>query len=101
LLAASISMRSSARPSLMEVQMEHEAFVDRLLSHLGSGSAGAYRFEGWNHAGRPTKEGVAMMSIAGVEPAKIIDAVIGLRAELEDEVQGLDVTDHKEVGYNL
>ncbi len=32
---------------------------------------------------------------------KIIDAVIGLRADLEDEVQGLDVTDHKEVGYNL
>ena len=32
---------------------------------------------------------------------KVIDAVIGLRADLEDEVQGLDLTDHKEVGYNL
>jgi Amt family ammonium transporter len=32
---------------------------------------------------------------------KAIDAIIGLRAELEDEVQGLDVTDHKEVGYSL
>lgn len=32
---------------------------------------------------------------------KIIDAVIGLRADLDDEVQGLDVTDHKEVGYSL
>jgi Amt family ammonium transporter len=32
---------------------------------------------------------------------KVIDRVIGLRADLEDEVQGLDVTDHKEVGYNM
>jgi Amt family ammonium transporter len=32
---------------------------------------------------------------------KVIDAVIGLRADLEEEVQGLDLTDHKEVGYNL
>ena len=32
---------------------------------------------------------------------KIIDAVIGLRADLDDEIQGLDVTDHKEVGYSL
>ncbi len=32
---------------------------------------------------------------------KGIDAVIGLRADLEDEVQGLDVTEHKEVGYSL
>jgi len=32
---------------------------------------------------------------------KIIDALIGLRADLDDEIQGLDVTDHKEVGYSL
>jgi len=32
---------------------------------------------------------------------KVIDAVVGLRADLEDEVQGLDLSDHKEVGYNL
>ncbi len=32
---------------------------------------------------------------------KVIDAVVGLRVDLEDEVQGLDLTDHKEVGYNL
>ncbi|HEB70908.1 MAG TPA: ammonium transporter [Desulfobulbus sp.] len=32
---------------------------------------------------------------------KGIDMVVGLRVELEDEVQGLDITDHKEVGYNL
>jgi Amt family ammonium transporter len=32
---------------------------------------------------------------------KVVDAIIDLRAELEDEIQGLDVTDHKEVGYSL
>jgi len=32
---------------------------------------------------------------------KAIDAVIGLRASLEDEVTGLDLTQHGEVGYNL
>jgi len=32
---------------------------------------------------------------------KVVDAVVGLRPSLEDEVQGLDVTDHKEVGYSL
>ena len=32
---------------------------------------------------------------------KAIDAVVGLRVDLEGEVQGLDLTDHKEVGYNL
>jgi Amt family ammonium transporter len=32
---------------------------------------------------------------------KVIDAVIGLRATIDDEVQGLDVTDHKEVGYTF
>jgi len=32
---------------------------------------------------------------------KVIDAVVGLRVDLEDEVQRLDFSDHKEVGYNL
>ncbi len=32
---------------------------------------------------------------------KIIDATIGLRVSLDDETQGLDLTQHSEVGYNL
>jgi len=32
---------------------------------------------------------------------KVIDAAVGLRASLEDEVTGLDLTQHGEVGYNL
>jgi ammonium transporter, Amt family len=32
---------------------------------------------------------------------KALDATIGLRASLEDEVTGLDLTQHGEVGYNF
>jgi Amt family ammonium transporter len=32
---------------------------------------------------------------------KIIDATIGLRVSSDDETQGLDLTQHSEVGYNL
>jgi len=32
---------------------------------------------------------------------KIINVTVGLRAAIDDEVQGLDVTDHKEVGYTF
>ncbi|HID02357.1 MAG TPA: ammonium transporter [Desulfobacterales bacterium] len=32
---------------------------------------------------------------------KVIDLTIGLRVDIEDETQGLDVTSHGEVGYNI
>ena len=32
---------------------------------------------------------------------KLIDAIIGLRVDLEDETQGLDLADHDERGYDL
>ncbi|HFQ88888.1 MAG TPA: ammonium transporter [Desulfobulbus sp.] len=32
---------------------------------------------------------------------KVVDLVIGLRASREEEVQGLDVTEHREVGYTF
>jgi Amt family ammonium transporter len=32
---------------------------------------------------------------------KIIDVTIGLRVSSDDETQGLDLTQHSEVGYNL
>jgi Amt family ammonium transporter len=32
---------------------------------------------------------------------KLIDATVGIRVEHEDEVRGLDLTEHNEVGYNL
>ncbi|HFC96966.1 MAG TPA: ammonium transporter [Thermosulfurimonas dismutans] len=32
---------------------------------------------------------------------RVVDAVIGLRVEREDEIQGLDLTQHRETGYSL
>ncbi len=32
---------------------------------------------------------------------KIIDMVIGLRVDVEDEVQGLDISQHSEIGYTI
>lgn len=58
--------------------MEARAFVDRALSRLGSGTPGSFTFHHWKHAGRPTDEGVGAMSIAGVDPAKVIDAVMAI-----------------------
>ena len=55
--------------------MEHEAFVERILSRLPAAFSGFY-FDSWQHGGRPTKEGFAMMKIAGVDPAKVMDAVM-------------------------
>jgi len=32
---------------------------------------------------------------------KILDATMGLRVSTEEEVAGLDISEHSEVGYNL
>ena len=56
--------------------MEHEAFVDRVLAHLGGGSPRGFQFEAWSHAGRPTKEGVGILQVDGADPDKVIDAVM-------------------------
>lgn len=32
---------------------------------------------------------------------KVIDLTVGLRVNVDDETQGLDVTSHGEVGYNI
>ena len=58
--------------------MEAKAFVERALSHLPSGTPGAYVFKHWKHAGRPTAEGVGLMPIPGVDPERIMDAVMDI-----------------------
>ncbi|MFZ2087717.1 MAG: ammonia channel protein, partial [Desulfobaccales bacterium] len=32
---------------------------------------------------------------------KVVDAILGLRVAREDEVAGLDLTEHQEAGYSL
>ena len=56
--------------------MEHIAFVDRVLSHLPSRPPTAFAFDAWKHAGRPTDEGFGIMPVPGLDPAKLIDAVM-------------------------
>lgn len=56
--------------------MEHAAFVERVLSRLPAGKPSSFTHKSWKHAGRPTEEGFGIMSIAGVDPEKIIDAVM-------------------------
>jgi hypothetical protein len=58
--------------------MEAKAFVERALSHLPSGTPRGYVFEHWKHAGRPTDEGVGLVPIAGVDPQRVMDAVMDI-----------------------
>jgi hypothetical protein len=56
--------------------MEHLAFVDRVLAHLPKSPPKAFTFSAWSHAGRPTEEGFGLLPMAGVDPQKLIDAVM-------------------------
>ena len=56
--------------------METEAFLDRLMARLPSGSIGRFQFDSWSHAGRPTKEGFGIGPVPGLDPAKLADAVM-------------------------
>lgn len=58
--------------------MEHEQFVDRVMRRMPKGKPRGFEFFSWDHGGRPTKEGFGVMSIPGVEPEKVIDAVMAV-----------------------
>ena len=44
---------------------------------------------------------IALSAIGTFVMLKVVDALVGLRINQEDEVQGLDLTQHGEVAYNL
>ena len=56
--------------------MEHIAFVDRVLARLPAGPPSSFQFQSWSHAGRPTEEGFGIGPVAGVDPEKLIAAVM-------------------------
>ncbi|MCO4746113.1 MAG: hypothetical protein KC912_15055 [Proteobacteria bacterium] len=58
--------------------MEHEAFVQRVMQRVPASKPTAFSFQSWKHGGRPTAEGFGIMPIAGVDPAKIADAVMDI-----------------------
>lgn len=60
--------------------MEHTAFVDRVFSRLPSSTPSGLVFESWSHAGRPTDEGFGLLPVPGVDPEKLIAAVMDVDA---------------------
>ncbi|MCY3023809.1 MAG: ammonium transporter [Planctomycetota bacterium] len=44
---------------------------------------------------------IALSAIGSYLILKLVDATVGLRVDQEDEIQGLDLTQHGEVAYNL
>jgi hypothetical protein len=51
-------------------------FVQRVLQRLPSGDPREYVFSSWNHAGRPTDEGVGLLPSPGADPKKVLDCVM-------------------------
>ncbi len=56
--------------------MDYQAFVQRVVKHLPKGDPKTFTFSHWPHAGRPTEEAFGIMPIAGVDPTKVMDAVM-------------------------
>ena len=56
--------------------MEHLEFVERVVPHLPSSPPSSMSFKNWSYGGRPTKEGVGVMAIPGVDPEKLLAAVM-------------------------
>ena len=53
--------------------MEAEAFLQRVLSHLGASQE--FAFSHWSHRGRPTDEAVGMLRIES-DPSRLLAAVM-------------------------
>lgn len=56
--------------------MELPSFLQRVLGRLPTAPVTSFTVSHWNHAGRPTDEAVAFTPIPGLNPAKVIDAVM-------------------------
>lgn len=60
--------------------MEHTDFVDRVFRRLPASDPTGLVFESWNHGGRPTDEGFGLLPVPGVDPDKLIAAVMDVDA---------------------
>lgn len=56
--------------------MDALEFLDRVFQRIPSTTPTQFRFEAWNHGGRPTAEGVGMLPVSGVDPEKLIARVM-------------------------
>ncbi|MCB9671794.1 MAG: hypothetical protein H6734_20115 [Alphaproteobacteria bacterium] len=58
--------------------MEHKDFLERVLARLPATTPTSFQFQSWSHAGRPTDEGFGICPVPGVDPEKLIDAVMAV-----------------------
>ncbi len=58
--------------------MEAQEFLNRVMSRLPTAPPAAFQFSHWQHAGRPTEEGFGLMPIPGLNPEKLIQAVMSV-----------------------
>jgi len=56
--------------------MEDFSFVERVLARLPAQPPSAFAFQHWPHAKRPTDEGLALAPVPGVDPERLIAAVM-------------------------
>lgn len=56
--------------------MEANDFIGRVLQRLPATPPTSFQFFHWAHAGRPTEEGFGIMPVPGLDPSKIMDAVM-------------------------
>lgn len=56
--------------------MELAAFLDRVFSRLPAAPPREFTWFHWSHPGRSTEEGFGILPVAGVDPTKVIDAVM-------------------------
>jgi hypothetical protein len=56
--------------------MESQAFLDRVLSRLPATPPNPWFFAHWPHGGKPTEEAFGLLAVPGLDPAKVIDAVM-------------------------
>ncbi|MCA9571373.1 MAG: hypothetical protein KC656_26215, partial [Myxococcales bacterium] len=53
-------------------------FLERVLARLPATTPTSFQFQSWSHAGRPTDEGFGICPVPGVDPEKLIDAVMAV-----------------------
>lgn len=55
--------------------MSADAFLDRVFAHLPS-AAGGFGFASWDQAGKATQEGVGVLSVAAIDPERVVRCVM-------------------------
>lgn len=57
-----------------------DAFLDRVFAHLPRVPASGFDYQTWNHAGRPTNEGVGLMHQTGFDADKLVACILDVAA---------------------